>query len=69
MLKSLFNKVLGRLDDAQLYQEKNSGKGVFPVSFPKSLKDLPCRTCPNGCLSEMNQKNLYSQNLFTGKHR
>ena len=51
-------------DRMQLYQEKKLWHRCFPVSFPKFLRK-PYWTCPNGCLSEMNQKNcihkIYSQ--------
>ena len=44
--------------------ERNSGKGIFLQVFRNFWKDLFWRTCPSGCLNEMNQKKLcliYSQ--------
>ena len=35
-------------------KKKNSGTGVFLQVF--FLRRLLCRACPNGCLSDMNQK-------------
>ena len=49
----------------QLFLEKKLRHKSVPVNFPNFYEDLFCRTCPNGCLSEVNQKNcihkIYSQ--------
>ena len=42
----------------QLFQE-----GVFLYVFRKSYEDLFCRTCPNRCLSKMNQKNVFTKSI------
>ena len=49
MLKCLFNKVAGFMV-CNFFKKRS-------LSFPNFLEDLFRRTCPNGCLSEMNQKN------------
>ena len=47
------------------FKKKKLWHRCFPVSVPKVLKRPICRTCLNGCLSEMNHKNcihkIYSQ--------
>ena len=47
--------------------KRNSGTGAFLYISRNFEEDLFCRTCANVCLSEMMQRKLYSQNLFTGK--
>ena len=42
----------------QLFQE-----GVFLYVFRNFYKNLFCRTCSNRCLSEMNQKNVFTKSI------
>ena len=57
MLKSLFNKVAG-LMVCNFFKKINSGAGVFLKVFRNFWEDLFCRTCPNGCLSKMNNEKI-----------
>ena len=42
----------------QLFQE-----GVFLYVFRNFYENLFCRTCPNRCLSEMNQKTVFTKSI------
>ena len=46
-----------------LFEDHNSGNGVFLWIFQIFKEVLFCRTCPNRCLSEKNQKNVFTKSI------